>query len=57
VATVERGHKQRDVVTRFNGEEAVELASDGARLHGWLALGPGSGPGVGSVYRNISVSQ
>ncbi|MGH9866644.1 MAG: efflux RND transporter permease subunit [Candidatus Polarisedimenticolia bacterium] len=26
VATVERGHKQRDVVTRFNGEEAVELA-------------------------------
>ncbi len=26
VATVQRGHKQRDVVTRFNGEEAVELA-------------------------------
>ncbi|MDA8018535.1 MAG: efflux RND transporter permease subunit [Thermoanaerobaculia bacterium] len=26
VATVERGHKQRDVITRFGGEEAVELA-------------------------------
>jgi HAE1 family hydrophobic/amphiphilic exporter-1 len=26
VATVERGHKQRDVVTRFAGDEAVELA-------------------------------
>ena len=26
VATVERGHKKRDVITRFGGEEAVELA-------------------------------
>lgn len=26
VATVERGHKQREVVTRFGGREAVELA-------------------------------
>lgn len=26
VATVERGHKKREVVTRFSGEEAVELA-------------------------------
>jgi HAE1 family hydrophobic/amphiphilic exporter-1 len=26
VATVERGHKQREVVTRFGGDEAVELA-------------------------------
>ncbi|MCP4661568.1 MAG: efflux RND transporter permease subunit, partial [bacterium] len=26
VATVERGHKQRDVITRFGGREAVELA-------------------------------
>ncbi|NJL28655.1 MAG: efflux RND transporter permease subunit [Thermoanaerobaculia bacterium] len=26
VATVERGHKKREVVTRFGGEEAVELA-------------------------------
>ena len=26
VATVERGHKQRDVITRFGGQEAVELA-------------------------------
>jgi hydrophobic/amphiphilic exporter-1 (mainly G- bacteria), HAE1 family len=26
VATVERGHKQRDVVTRFKGDEAVELS-------------------------------
>ncbi|MDX1632208.1 MAG: efflux RND transporter permease subunit, partial [Thermoanaerobaculia bacterium] len=26
VATVERGHKQREVVTRFDGEESVELA-------------------------------
>jgi HAE1 family hydrophobic/amphiphilic exporter-1 len=26
VATVERGHKQREVITRFGGKEAVELA-------------------------------
>jgi HAE1 family hydrophobic/amphiphilic exporter-1 len=26
VATVERGHKQREVITRFGGDEAVELA-------------------------------
>ncbi len=26
IATVRRGHKKRDVVTRFGGEEAVELA-------------------------------
>ncbi|MCP3963002.1 MAG: efflux RND transporter permease subunit [bacterium] len=26
VATVERGHRQREVVTRFDGDEAVELA-------------------------------
>jgi HAE1 family hydrophobic/amphiphilic exporter-1 len=26
VATVERGHKKREVITRFGGEEAVELA-------------------------------
>jgi HAE1 family hydrophobic/amphiphilic exporter-1 len=26
IATVERGHKQREVITRFGGDEAVELA-------------------------------
>jgi hypothetical protein len=27
------------------GEETIELASDGARLHGWLVLEPGTQPG------------
>ena len=39
VAEVIRTHRQREVITRFDGVEAVERVEDGDRLHGRKAVG------------------